>query len=117
LYLSILTLSITLTALTIVQALSVDDIINSPIRDVFLKHGAHIALCLYLQYRHYTVSADEAVVKVEGTAYLMNSQAVKDIISFGNKVVPTTWMTSGGEVLPIEFAVVLTTYIVFLQYS
>lgn len=88
------------------QAPSVDDIINGPIRDVFLKHGAHIALCLYLQHRHHTVGADEAVIKVEGTAHLMDGQAVKNIVSFGNKVVPMTWMTSGGKVLPMEFAVI-----------
>jgi hypothetical protein len=57
-----------------------------------------------------TLSADEVVVKAEGTAHLMNSQAIKDIISFGNKVVPTTWMTS------MEFAVVPAGYVVFLQH-
>jgi hypothetical protein len=40
---------------------------------------------------------------------LMDGQNVKDIVSFGNKVVPTTWMTSGGKVLPMEFAVVPAT--------
>jgi hypothetical protein len=44
----------------------------------------------------------------------MDGQAVKDIISFGNKVVLTTWMTSNGKVLPMEFAVVSVVYIVFL---
>ncbi|KAM0425043.1 hypothetical protein ACHAPT_009844 [Fusarium lateritium] len=87
----------------------VDDIINGPIRDVFLMHAAQLKLCLYLQHRHHTVGADEAVVKVEGTAHLMDGQAMKDIISFGNKVVPTTWMTSGGKVLPMEFAAVPAT--------
>ncbi|POR33052.1 hypothetical protein TPAR_06752 [Tolypocladium paradoxum] len=90
------------------QAPSVDDIINGPIRDVFLEHAAYLTFCLYLQHRHHCVGADEAVVKVEGTAHLMDGQAMKDIISFGNKVVPTTWMTSGGKVLPMEFAVVPT---------
>ncbi|KAK7393946.1 hypothetical protein QQX98_013268 [Neonectria punicea] len=88
------------------QAASVDDIINGPIRDVFLMHAAQLKLCLYLQHRHHTVGADEAVVKVEGTAHLMDGQAMKNIMSFGNKVVPTTWMTSGGKILPMEFAVV-----------
>ena len=111
-----ITLSATLTTRTIVQAPPVDDIINGPIRDVFLKHGAHIALCLYLQHRHHTVGADEAVVKVEGTAHLMDGQTAKDIVSFGNKVVPTTWMVSGGKVLPMEFAVVPSAYVVFLYY-
>ncbi|KAM4066068.1 3-hydroxybutyryl-CoA dehydratase [Hirsutella rhossiliensis] len=88
------------------QALSVDDVINGPIRDVFLKHATHHAFCLYLQHRHHTVAANEAVVKVEGTAHLMDDQAMKDIASFGNKVVPTTWMTSGGKVLPMEFTAI-----------
>ncbi|XDG01789.1 hypothetical protein ABKA04_001404 [Annulohypoxylon sp. FPYF3050] len=88
------------------QALSAD-VINGPIRDVFLKHSAHLTFCLYLQHRHHTLAANEAVVKVEGTAHLMDDQAMKDIISFGNKVVPTTWMTSGSEVLPMEFTTAL----------
>lgn len=96
----------TLTAWTLVQAPSVEDIMNGPIRDVFLKHAANIAFCLYLQHRHHTVGADEAIVKVEGTAHLMDSQAVKDIASLGNKVVPTTWMACSGQVLPMELAVV-----------
>ncbi|KAH8586023.1 hypothetical protein B0O99DRAFT_645559 [Bisporella sp. PMI_857] len=88
------------------QAPSVDDTINGPIRDVFLKHAAHLTFCLYLQHRHHTVGAGEVVVKVEGTGHLMDGQAIKSIVSFGNEVVPTTWMASGGQVLPMEFAVV-----------
>lgn len=89
---------------TVIQVPPIQDIINGPIRDVFLKHAAHLAFCLYLQHRHHTVGADEAVVKVEGTAHLMDGQAVKDIVSFGNTIVPTTWMASGGKILPMEFA-------------
>ena len=106
----------TLTIRTLIQAPSVDDIINGPIRDVFLKHAAHLALCLYLQHRNHTVGTDEAVVKVEGTGHLMDGQAVKDIVSFGNEVVPTTWVASGGQVLPMEFAVVPAGYVVFLRH-
>lgn len=91
------------------------DAYTGPIREVFLKHAANLTLCLYLQHRHHTVGTDEAVVKVEGTAHLMGSQAVKDIVS-GNKVVPTTWMASGGKMLPMEFAVVPAEYVVFLQH-
>ena len=101
----------------IVQAPFIDDIINGPIRDVFLKHNAHLALCLYLQHRHHSVYANKAIVKVEGTAHLMDRQAVKDIVSFGNKVVPTTWMTSNGKVLPMELAVVPATYVTFFCIS
>src|SRR5271167_231733 len=105
--------STTPTARTLVQAPSIDGIINGPIREVFLKHAANLTLCLYLQHRHHTVGANEAVIKVEGTAHLMGDQAVKDIVSFGNKVVPTTWMASDGKVLPMEFAVVPAAYVVF----
>lgn len=87
------------------QALSIDQVINGPIRDVFLKHAANLAFCLYLQHRHHTVDDNKAIVKVEGTAHLMNGQAVKDITSFGNKIVPTTWMAHGGKGDPMEFAV------------
>jgi hypothetical protein len=45
---------------TISQQPSIDDIINGPIRNVFLKYAAHVALCLYLQHRHHTVGAGEA---------------------------------------------------------
>ena len=93
-----------------------DDVINGPIRDVFLKHAAHLTFCLYLQHAHHTIGAEEAVVKVEGTAHLMNGRTVKDIISFGNKVVPTTWMASDGQVLPMEFAVVPATYVAFFKH-
>jgi hypothetical protein len=106
----------TLTIRTLIQAPSVDDIINGPIHNVFLKYAAHLALCLYLQHRHYTVGTDEAVVKVEGIGHLMDGQAVKDIVSFRNEVVPTTWMASGGQVLPMEFAVVPAGYVVFLRH-
>ena len=90
---------------------STDEIINGPIREVFLKHAAHHTLCLYLQHRHHTVDAGEAVVKVEGTAHLMDAQAMEDIVSFGNKIVPSTWMATGDSVLPMEFAVVPTRYV------
>jgi hypothetical protein len=63
---------------------------NGLICDVFFKHAANFAFCLYLQHRHHTVGADEAIVKMEGTAHVINSQAVKDIASLRNKVVPTT---------------------------
>ncbi|KAL2060465.1 hypothetical protein VTL71DRAFT_9496 [Oculimacula yallundae] len=90
------------------QSPSIEKIMNGPIRDVFLKHAANVAFCLYLQHRHHAIGVDDAIVKVEGTAHLMDSQAVKVIASLGNKVVPTTWMTSisRGQVLPMELAVV-----------
>lgn len=100
---------------TLLQASFVDDAISGPIRDVFLKHASQHSLCLYLQRRHHTVSVGEAIVKVEGTAHLMSRQAVEDIVSLGNKLVPTTWMASGDKVLPMEFAVVPARYVVFLQ--
>ncbi|OJD10464.1 hypothetical protein ACJ73_09784 [Blastomyces percursus] len=65
------------------------------------------------EHRHHIVNAKEAIVKVEGTAHLMDSQAVNDIVSFGNLVVPTTWMTSGGQLHPMEFSVTPARYVVF----
>lgn len=102
----------TLTAWMLVQARAVNDIINGPIREVFLRHAAHLTHSLYLQHRHHTVGAGEAVVKVEGTAHLMDCGAVKDIVSFGNDVVPTTWMASNDKLLPMEFAVVTAAYVI-----
>lgn len=55
-------------------------------------------------HRHHSVKADEAIIKVEGTAHAMNYQTINDIVSFGNKIVPTTWMTSDNQVLPMEYA-------------
>ncbi|EPE06694.1 3-hydroxybutyryl- dehydratase [Ophiostoma piceae UAMH 11346] len=88
------------------QVPSMNDTINGPIRDVFLKHGAYVTYCLYLQHRHHSINLDTTVVKVEGTAHVMDDQAISDIVSFGNKVAPTTWMTSGDSILPMEFGVV-----------
>ena len=102
---------------TLVQAPPVDDIINGPIRDVFLKHAAHLTFCLYLQHRHHTISSKEAIVKVGGTAHLMNSEVIRNIVSLGNKVVPVTWMTSGDDVLPMEFTVVPVTCVIFVSFS
>lgn len=104
-----------LTTQTPVQAWSVNNIINGSIRDVFLKHSAHLTLCLYLQHRHHTVGIDDAVVKVKGTAHLMDGKVVKEIVSLWNKIVPTTWMVFGGTVIPTEFAVILATYVLFFQ--
>ena len=80
------------------------------LREVFLKHGANLTHCLYLQHRHHTVGADEAIVKVNGTAHLMNGKAVKDIVSFGNKIVLVTCKTAEGKVHPMEFAVMPAEY-------
>lgn len=88
------------------QGPAINAIINGPIRDVFLKHVMHVTHCLYLQHRHHYIRDQEAVVKVEGTAHLMDAQAMKDIYSFGNKIVPTTWMSAKDEVVPMEFGVV-----------
>ncbi|UKZ75284.1 hypothetical protein TrVFT333_002960 [Trichoderma virens FT-333] len=67
------------------QAPFVDDTINGPIRDVFIKHGVQDIFCLYLQHRHHTIDEGQVVVKVNGTAHLMNGQAMNDIVAFGNK--------------------------------
>ena len=59
-----------------------------------------------LQHRHHNIEVDEAVVKVEGTAHVMSKEEIRETESFGNKVVPTTWMSAKGSVLPMDFAVV-----------
>jgi len=92
------------------NALGMEDIINGPIRDVFLTHGAHRNLCLYLQHAHHRIMANEAIVKVEGTAHQMNDTEMADAISFGNRIAPTTWMSTGDEVIPMEFTVAPNEY-------
>ena len=84
---------------------NVIDIINGPIRDAFLKHAVHNAFCLYLQHHHHAIAAQETVVKVNGTAHLMHNEDIKDITSCDNKVLPTTWMTTGDKLLPMECTV------------
>ena len=101
---------------TSIQASSVDHIINGPIREVFFKHTAHLTVCLYLQHRHHTVGAGETIVKVEGTAHLMDGEAIEDIVSFGNKVVPSTRVAAGDAVLPMEIAVVPTGDVLCVSY-
>ncbi|KAL2059742.1 hypothetical protein VTL71DRAFT_10234 [Oculimacula yallundae] len=85
------------------QTENIDELIRGPIRDVFLRHGVQDMLTLYLQHRHHTVLENEAVIKVQGTAHLMNQDEMNDIQGIGNKVVPTTWM--GPNLLPMEFSV------------
>ncbi|KAJ6780651.1 hypothetical protein PWT90_01747 [Aphanocladium album] len=82
----------------------VNDVINGPIRDLFLKYASDAVFCLYLQHRHHKLSEGEKIVKVGGTAHLMDGQQMKDVERFGNKIVPTTWMTSDGTAIPMEFA-------------
>ncbi|KAL9063187.1 MAG: hypothetical protein Q9161_009605 [Pseudevernia consocians] len=36
----------------------------------------------------------------------MDDQAIKDIVSFGNKVLPCTWMAAGDTMLPMESTIV-----------
>lgn len=86
------------------QAPRVHGLVAGSIRDLFLKYGAESDFCLYLQHRHHNVGMDEAIVKVNGTANLMQQHHVKDIQALGNKLVPATWM--GTDMTPMEFAVV-----------
>ncbi|EKD17713.1 3-hydroxybutyryl-CoA dehydratase [Drepanopeziza brunnea f. sp. 'multigermtubi' MB_m1] len=80
--------------------------------------GAGVPLTLRCQ-----CIADHGTVGIiEGAAHSMDGQAVRDIVSCGNKVVgtPTIWMTSDGMILPMEFefAVVPAANVVFvfIQY-
>jgi hypothetical protein len=69
---------------SLIQASSVNDIIDGP----SAKFSSSTALTppFAFQHRHYyTAGTDEAVEKAEGTAHLMGSQAVNDVVSFENK--------------------------------
>ncbi|KAI0436239.1 hypothetical protein F4803DRAFT_542987 [Xylaria telfairii] len=88
------------------EAQNLDKLIQGQIRDVFIKYGAQKAFTLYLQHGHHQLRDNEAIVKVQGTAHLMDGQQMNDIERVGNKLVPTTWM--GNTLVPMEFAVVPT---------
>ena len=88
------------------QAKHIDDLIQGPLRDIFIKYDAHKAFALYLQHRHHQLGKSEAVVKVHGTAHLMNDGDIVDIEAMGNKILPATWM--GRDMLAMEFAIVPT---------
>ncbi|KAI4239783.1 MAG: hypothetical protein LQ349_000091 [Xanthoria aureola] len=94
------------TANTRRQAQHIDHLIRGPLRDVFIKYGAQNAFALYLQHRHHRLGRNETVVKVHGTAHLMNDEDIVDIGTIGNKIIPATWM--GRDMLAIEFAIAPT---------
>ncbi|KAL8755705.1 MAG: hypothetical protein Q9184_004720 [Pyrenodesmia sp. 2 TL-2023] len=97
------------TAYTRRQAKHIDNLIQGPLRDVFIKHGAQKAFALYLQHRHHRLGSNEAIVKVHGTAHLMSDGDIVDIEAMGNKIIPTTWM--GRDMLAaMEFAIAPTSY-------
>ncbi|KAI4129746.1 MAG: hypothetical protein LQ341_006532 [Variospora aurantia] len=88
------------TAYTRRQAKHIDNLIQGPLRDVFIRYGAHKTFALYLQHRHHRLGRKEAIVKVHGTAHLMNEEDIVDIETMGNKIIPATWM--GKDMLAIE---------------
>lgn len=83
-----------------------DHLLNGPIRDVFLKHGCEDAFCLILQHAHHHIKDGEAIVRVNGTGHLMGQQAMDDVASCNNKIVPAAWMTSTAGIAPMELAAV-----------
>ncbi|KAK4220987.1 hypothetical protein QBC38DRAFT_493000 [Podospora fimiseda] len=89
------------------EAEGMNELINSRLRELFIRHGAQTAFTLYLAHRHHQLNQGEAIVKVNGTAHLMSTEAMQDIQAVGNKIVPTTWM--GPDMIPMEFAVVPNT--------
>ncbi|KAK3987619.1 hypothetical protein QBC44DRAFT_383117 [Cladorrhinum sp. PSN332] len=89
------------------DAKGMNELMNSRLREVFIRHGAQTAFTLYLAHRHHQLNQGEAIVKVNGTAHLMSSEAMQDIQAIGNKIVPTTWI--GPNIIPIEFAIVPNT--------
>ncbi|KAL8897578.1 MAG: hypothetical protein Q9192_002503 [Flavoplaca navasiana] len=96
------------TAYTRRQAKHIDNLIQGPLRDIFIKYDAHKAFALYLQHRHHQLGENEAIVKVHGTAHLMNDGDIDDIEAVGNKILPATWM--GRDMLAMEFAIAPTLY-------
>ncbi|KAJ7126490.1 hypothetical protein C8R46DRAFT_59590 [Mycena filopes] len=81
-------------------------VINGPVRDLFLKHAVGHLFTLYLQHRHHTLSEGEAVVKVQGTAHVMDDETIAQVAQTGNSTMPTTWMIMDGQIHPMEFSVV-----------
>ncbi|KAI4184372.1 MAG: hypothetical protein LQ346_006128 [Caloplaca aetnensis] len=96
------------TAYTRRQAKHIDNLIQGPLRDVFIKYGAQKTFALYLQHRHHRLGRNDAIVKVHGTAHLMNEEDIVDIEAMGNKIIPATWM--GKDMLAMEYAVAPTSY-------
>lgn len=73
---------------------------------MFLKHGCEKQFCIFLQHAHHFLSDGETVVKVAGTAHVMDDGIVNEIKTLGNQVVPTTWMSNNsGGFSPMEFSV------------
>ncbi|KAI4280129.1 MAG: hypothetical protein L6R35_005972 [Caloplaca aegaea] len=91
------------TAHTRRQGKHIDSLIQGPLRDIFIKYDAHKAFALYLQHRHHRLDKNETMVKVHGTAHLMNDGDIVDIEAMGNKILPATWM--GRDMLAMEFAI------------
>jgi hypothetical protein len=80
------------------QTQQVNDLMEGPLRDVFLKYGVEKTFSLCLQHRHHELRDSEVIVRVNGTAHLMDKNEMDDIVSMSNSIVPTTWL--------MEFAVV-----------
>lgn len=86
----------------------IDNLIKGPLREVFIKYGAQKAFALCLQHRHHRLAKNETIVKVHGTAHLMNDEDIVDIEAMGNKIIPATWM--GRDMLAMEFAIAPISY-------
>ena len=72
---------------------------------MFLKHNVQDVFCLYLQHGHHKIEQHQAIEKVGGTAHVMNDAEISDIERFGDQVVPSTWMSTQGGMLPMEYSV------------
>ncbi|KAF4447922.1 3-hydroxybutyryl- dehydratase [Fusarium albosuccineum] len=88
------------------KSIPFENLLNGPIRDVFLKHGCEKAFCAFLQHAHHHLEEGEAIVKVNDTGHLMNQQAMNDLVLASNKIVPTTWMVTIDGIAPMELAAV-----------
>lgn len=73
---------------------------------MFLKHGCEKQFCIFLQHAHHQLQDGETIVKVAGTAHVMDDETVNEIKALGNQVVPSTWMSSNSSGFsPMELSV------------
>lgn len=58
---------------------------------------------LSLHHRHHDVAPGGPVVKVEGTAHMMDKDIIQSLVELGMSFVPATWMIIEGKAEPMEY--------------
>ncbi|KAK4225992.1 hypothetical protein QBC38DRAFT_481551 [Podospora fimiseda] len=61
------------------EAEGMNELMNSRLRELFIRHGAQTAFTLYLAHRHHQLNQGEAIVKVNGTAHIMSTEAIEEV--------------------------------------